>query len=226
MKKSDFDPIWEKIHAERMWGRYPNEEVIRFMMRNFPDKSLRGDTRVLDLGCGAGANLRFLAAEGFDAHAVDGAASAVRRSEEFLAEVGLSAKIEQRDMTDLACYESNYFDAVIDCASMANIRFSRIHVCLNEVNRVLKPGGRYLTMLYGSGSTGYIEGDLVEKRTYTNIPDGPFQGVGTITLFDAEAIKNLADQCGFNVADWWVVTRAAHDWTYRYEYHVTELVKP
>ena len=50
-----FDKQWNEVHETRNWGRYPAEELVRFMARNFP-AAQRPKTRVLDLGCGTGAN--------------------------------------------------------------------------------------------------------------------------------------------------------------------------
>jgi len=27
--------VWEKIHSQREWGKYPNEELVRFIGKNF-----------------------------------------------------------------------------------------------------------------------------------------------------------------------------------------------
>lgn len=48
-----FDNEWEKIHASQEWGKYPSENVIRFIARNYYSKD-RLKTRILDFGCGAG----------------------------------------------------------------------------------------------------------------------------------------------------------------------------
>ena len=53
--------------------RYPNEELLRFMGRNFfaIPSELRKETRILELGCGSCANLWMLASEGFKAYGLD-----------------------------------------------------------------------------------------------------------------------------------------------------------
>ena len=42
-----FDNEWEKIHASQEWGKYPSENVIRFIARNYYSKD-RLKTRILD----------------------------------------------------------------------------------------------------------------------------------------------------------------------------------
>ena len=58
------------LNAQRRW---PNEEFCRFMGRNFFVKpgEERKSTRILEVGCGTGANLRLLVEEGFDAYGIE-----------------------------------------------------------------------------------------------------------------------------------------------------------
>ena len=57
---------WQEWHIRGFCPRYPHEKVIQFSLRNFQNKELRQDTKVLDVGCGAGADIVFFAQEGFD----------------------------------------------------------------------------------------------------------------------------------------------------------------
>ena len=57
-------PVW-KVFVGQTWGKYPGEDLIRFIARNFYSRQIRRDTRILEVGCGPGANLWFLAREGF-----------------------------------------------------------------------------------------------------------------------------------------------------------------
>ena len=61
--------------AKKFWGKeikranllWPNEYAIRFVKRNFHDKS----SVILDFGCGAGRNAIALAMEGYKMIAMD-----------------------------------------------------------------------------------------------------------------------------------------------------------
>ena len=55
---------WNDVFESRDWGRYPPEELIRFVARNFGDVPERGEVRFLEVGCGPGANIWFLRREG------------------------------------------------------------------------------------------------------------------------------------------------------------------
>lgn len=59
------DNIWNSVFKNQEWGKYPSEDLIRFIARNFYSIKNRLDVKVLEIGCGPGANIWFLAREGF-----------------------------------------------------------------------------------------------------------------------------------------------------------------
>ena len=69
--------IWEERYNKRdVVNRYPHEDVIGFMLRNY--KADKDKVKVLDLGCGTGNNLVFLAKEGYDYYGIDYSHSAIQ----------------------------------------------------------------------------------------------------------------------------------------------------
>ena len=113
--------LLENIHARCEWGRYPSEQVARFVARNYYN-SIRANTKILDFGCGGGANTWFLAREGFDVYAFDGAPSAVKKAESYLTKEGINDvhfKVMDGKCLD---YTTEFFDCVIDnVCSYSNI---------------------------------------------------------------------------------------------------------
>src|ERR1700704_1186222 len=88
----------EGFSAQR---RYPAEELCRFMGRHYfglPRLS-RGVIRILEVGCGSGANLWMIAREGFDAYGIDLSVEAIRLCADMLASYGVTAHLKAADMT-------------------------------------------------------------------------------------------------------------------------------
>src|SRR5579872_4423557 len=80
--------------------RYPNEELLRFFGRHyFPlSQAQRRQIRVLEAGCGSGANLWMIAREGFDAHGIDLSPAAVNLCTKMLNARGARATVKVADM--------------------------------------------------------------------------------------------------------------------------------
>ncbi len=72
-----WDRTWEDIFRSQAWGKYPSEDVIRFVARNFYTVPERDAIRILEVGCGPGANVWYIAKEGFSAYGIDGSTTAI-----------------------------------------------------------------------------------------------------------------------------------------------------
>lgn len=100
----------EKLAAQR---RYPNEELCRFMGRTWFQlpRAARHDVKILELGCGSGANLWMLKREGFDTYGLDLSPEAIHLAHKMLEFWGADFAPEEGpghllvgDMTELPCH--------------------------------------------------------------------------------------------------------------------------
>lgn len=186
-----FNEEWEQIHQSMEWGKYPSENVIRFVARNYYKKD-RGHIRILDFGCGSGANTWFLAREGFDTYAFDGSKSAVEKAKAHLQAEGLfNVHFDVMDGTEIL-YENSFFDCVIDNVCIYANRLEHINEMFANVYRVLKPGGKLFSTCFGTGTTGYGEGEQIEKNTFCNIKRGPLADRVVVHFFSEDELKTSA----------------------------------
>lgn len=190
-----WDPIWEETFANREWGRYPPEELIRFVARHFYATPDRPSVRILEIGCGPGANIWYLAREGFTAYGIDGSSTAIGQAEAYLASEGLEAQLSVGDVTDLArVYSSACFDAVVDVGCLVCNPMPEIAAILDQASRLLKPGGRIFSMVLAAGSWGDGLGRQLEPGTFVDIGEGPLAGKGLCHFFSAEDLDILFGQ--------------------------------
>ena len=193
-----FDETWEKIHAEREWGKYPSEHVIRFVARNYY-KSDRKNTKALDIGCGAGANTWFLAREGFDVYAFDGSKSAIGRVKTLLSKDNLTANLKVCDAIEMY-YPNDYFDFAIDNFSICCNKMECIEDIYKRIFNILKIGGGGLLVAnFTTKTTGEELGDRIEKNTNTNISSGPLKNNGVIHFSSNDEITSILKRVGFIV---------------------------
>jgi SAM-dependent methyltransferase len=188
-----WDSGWDKIYQENDWGKYPDNSVVRFMARNFFNREARSAVRVLEVGCGAGANLCFLAREGFDSYGIDGSKVAIARAKQRLMDDGLQSHLKTGDIAELP-YDSEFFDCVIDCECIYSNSLGDTNNILQEIHRVLKPDGKFLSMTFATETWGYGNGvsSKAEPNTFTKIEDGALhQGYGVIRFTSLDEIEAI-----------------------------------
>lgn len=192
MTDTSWEKLWDGVFTGRAWGQYPPEDLIRFVARNFYKRSDRSNVRILEIGCGPGANLWYLAREGFAAAGIDGSAVAIERAGKRLGDEGLKADLKVGDVNDLTTlYPADSFDAVIDVGCLVCFTSAGIAGVLEQVNKVLKPGGKVFSRLFGNGTWGEGLGRQVEPGTFTEIHEGPLAGIGRVHFASVDEARRL-----------------------------------
>ena len=73
--------MWEDSYRRRDWGRYPPQEVVRFVARHCYSMQERCAVRILDLGDGRGTGASwFIACEGFALAGIDAFPTAIAKA--------------------------------------------------------------------------------------------------------------------------------------------------
>lgn len=187
---------WEEIHKSQEWGKYPTEQVIRFIARNYYSKE-RNKIKILDFGCGGGAHTWYLAREGFEVYAFDGSESAVKEAENYLYKEGFrDVKFEVADALDIG-YENDFFDCVIDSVCIYANRIQDIREMYSKIYDILKKGGKLYTSSFGTKTDGYMTGECLEPDTFKNISVGVLSGRGIASFFHKEELLDILQTIGF-----------------------------
>lgn len=192
---SDYKKHWDEKFRTRRWGRYPPEDLVRFFGRSFGSINDRNVIKVLEAGCGPGANLWFLHREGYDVSGIDGSPAAIEIAQERLAceNAGLntiSPDLRAGDFRELP-WNDDWFDCVIDIFAIYANTLPVIRQSVSEIYRVLKPGGLFYTKLWGRECTGFGAGQELEPGTYDDIPSGPCADMGVSHFFDRNEIEDI-----------------------------------
>jgi SAM-dependent methyltransferase len=188
-----WDKGWDDVFRHKEWGRYPPEELVRFVGRTFFGAADRSAVRFLEIGCGPGANIWFLAREGFTVTGLDGSSVALDRAAGRLADDGLRVELNEGDAMEMP-FDDGTFDCVLDIECIyANTREDSLRI-IDETYRVLKTGGWLFSKTFMTGVTGEETAVALpgEPHTYRDIRDGPFnQGYGPIRLTAEDDIAKL-----------------------------------
>jgi len=182
-----WDRGWDELFSKQAWGRYPPEELVRFVARNYYRAPNRAEIKILEIGCGPGANLWYLAREGFCAYGLDGSRVALSQAARYLESAGVTARLSQGDATALP-YPSGSFDCVLDIECIYANALPDTRRIIGEVHRVLAPGGKFFSKTFMTGTYGDGNGSRVgdEPHTYTAIERGALHGEYGLIRFTAE----------------------------------------
>ena len=188
-----WDPTWQKMFETRKWGKYPPEELIRFVAQSFYSARDRNSVKIIELGCGPGANIWYLAREGFAAHGIDGSTAAIALAKRRLQSEKLLADLKVGDITALTEHygRNPQFDAVIDVCCIQHNRNADIKRIFDQIDVVLRPGGKLFAMMLAVGSYGSETGMEIEADTRAGITEGPLKGVGLSHFFTLDEVRNL-----------------------------------
>jgi SAM-dependent methyltransferase len=147
----------------------------------------RAPGRLLELGCGAGDQSLWLAAQGFEVSGIDISPTAIEWAREKAGERGLNASFDVGNVLELP-FTDGAFDYVLDGACWHCIVGEDRKRFVAEAARVLRPGGTFIgiTMVNGSKFSGPQDYDPARRVQFV---EGIAVRYWTTT---AEALEDLA----------------------------------
>lgn len=177
MINENWNPVWEEIFSSREWGKYPELFVVRCIARNFYKVQNRHAIKILDLGCGPGANLWYIAREGFNTFGIDGSPSAIKILQKRLDAEKLTASLHIGDISNLP-FEDNFFDAVIDSECLYCNQKAASQKIISEVHRVIKPAGLFFSLTFAPDTWGCNDCLSTEGHYLPSVSEGPLESKG------------------------------------------------
>ena len=171
--------VWEELFNSQAWGKYPAEPLIRFVARNFYSKD-RASIRILELGCGPGANLWYLAREGFSFKGIDGSASAIDQATNRLdAECPGWRDRGQLEVGDITTVDlgREAFDAVIDNECVYCMSFDLSREIYARARTALKIGGKIFVRTFTPETWGFSTGKKIDDYSF-ECSEGPLENKG------------------------------------------------
>jgi ubiquinone/menaquinone biosynthesis C-methylase UbiE len=153
---------WNGILREKVYRpEEPDEHVIRFAVRLKRRRALR----ILDLGCGAGRHLIYMAKQGFQAFGADFSESGLKMAKKRLGKEKLRASLVRCDMKMLP-FVGLSFDVVICTRAIYHQKIAAIQDTISEVHRALGKNGLLLMDFLSKRTYSYGRGMRVEANTF------------------------------------------------------------
>jgi ubiquinone/menaquinone biosynthesis C-methylase UbiE len=222
-----WDSTWEKVFKSKAWGKYPAEDLIRFIAKNYYAVDDRKKIRILEIGCGPGANLWFLAREGFSFVGIDGSQTAINQAEERLnteiPDWKSRGKLIKSDFKNIN-YQDCYFDSVIDNEAVYCNSYQDSTDIYSEVDRVLVPGGKLFVRTFSEGCWGEKTGKPAGQSAWF-CDEGPLGGKGysrftkkseirdllaNFENIEVELLNRTVNNCQHNIKEW-IITASSKE---------------
>ena len=184
-----FSTEWERLYQENThMSIWPWSDLVSYVMRYARPSGK--DYRVLELGCGAGANIPFFKHLGIQYHAVEGSPTIVGTLVSNYPE--FAATIKVGDFTKELPFEG-VFDLIVDRSSLTCNTTAAIQRGIKLVEDKLAVHGKFVGIdWFSTAHSSYPNGRSAgDARTKTGFADGPFKGLGKIHFSDRNHLVEL-----------------------------------
>ncbi len=182
-----FSTGWQaRFAAGKSKSQWPWSDVISYTMRHAKPGP---GTRVLELGCGAGANVPFFLDTRSDYYAVEGSESAI---EEFRARYpGLDDRVKRGDFTAALPFEPP-FDIILDRSAVTHNDHAAIERTLALAHASLGSGGHYIGIDWFSSRHAEAQrGKPLADGCTRTFEAGLFEGIGKVHFSDEAHLRKL-----------------------------------
>lgn len=194
--------IWEAQYvAQRGLRWWPSEELVRYVGTRWPDARARVNAPALEVGCGNGANLWFLAHSGFPTTGVDVSPAALELAAGHLARWRVRATLHEGDLLALP-FADGEAGLVVDIQAIQHTTLTAHARAYGEVARVLRPGGRFFSVHLGAETWDAKHGcgALIDTDTYADMDeDALFPRSGVVCLTTSARLIAALDTAGLRV---------------------------
>lgn len=150
---------WDKIFKESGKVFIKPQEDIPKIAKLFKKKDVR---KILDLGCGSGRHLVYLARQGFDVFGIDIARHGIKIAKDWLRKENLKANLKIGDIYKPLPYKNDFFDAIISTNTLHHAKIEKIRKLIKEMERILKPSGLiFVTVRKALKAKGWRKNQIV-----------------------------------------------------------------
>jgi SAM-dependent methyltransferase len=189
---SDAKRLWEDSFEEQIARQAYNtaavEALVRCVSYYLRDRYTLEQLRSLhfvEMGCGAGPNLLWLAAKGIKVSGLDIAPNALELARNNLERAGMKSCVGQlvEGSVMKAPFANESFHGVLEACVFQHLGKNDRRAAFAEVRRILKPGGLFVGYMLDQGHT------VFQKKKEDQLADDP----GTLYLADGSSKIHLTN---------------------------------
>lgn len=189
--------LWEQIFKSKEWGKYPGEPFIRFIAHNFYHLQ-RSNIYIFELGLGTGANLWYLAREGFKVGGIEYSKVGIERFKNRLKDDNLLNSLQDIYEGDyeeqLTRLKDDSLDCIFESASFMCNDIIKTKRVIKIAYKKLKLGGKF----FSTGpvrTTGQID---FSANAMQELTSGPYANTGKVRFATQNDLESLYEIDSFN----------------------------
>ena len=194
----------ERYRSNTQMSIWPWSDLVSYVIRY--TNSTRKKMRVLELGCGAGANIPFFLEQGFKYYGIEGSNTIINKLKESFPKI--ENNLVAGDFTKQIQFEEK-FDLVVDRASLTHNNTDGIKNCLELVYDKMKKNSMYIGIDWYS-TEHYNYSNFVKKLdmySRTEYSKGQFANVGTVHFTNKSHLLKLFKKFEILVLEHKVITK-------------------
>lgn len=186
-----FSEDWNKTYQNsNHLSVWPWSDLVSYVKRY--TKIIEG-AKVLELGCGAGANIPFFLNEKADYYAIEGSQNIIEKL--IIKYPNLNNKLSISDFTKEIPFNFE-FDLIVDRGSITHNKTKDIKNTINLIHKKLKNTGFFIGIdWFSTQHSEFKNGDITDDiYTKTNYSEGTFSSLGNVHFSDKEHLEELFTQ--------------------------------
>jgi SAM-dependent methyltransferase len=200
-----FSSEWdEQYRSNLQMSIWPFSDLVSYVIRYA--KPAGKQTRVLELGCGAGANIPFFLAQGFKYYGIEGSNIIINKLKRKFPKT--KNNLIQGDFTKQIQFKEK-FDLVVDRAALTHNNIDGIKNCLELVYDKMKKNSIYIGIDWFSTKHHDYSNFVKKLDTYsrTKYSKGQFTNVGTVHFTNESHLKKIFQKFEILVLEHKIVTK-------------------
>lgn len=187
-----FSNEWdEQYRNNNHMSVWPWSQLVSLCLRHTQLGNRDPDFYVLEVGCGAGANIPFFLSYTDNVFALDGSTFIIDALKKRFSDIEGNFLVS--DFTKEIPFEKT-FDLIVDRGASVHNETDSIEQYLELAYQKLKPGGNLVITDWFSTEHGYFEKGVTSdtsEYTKSDYTSGPFANVGNVHFFDKKEIQRL-----------------------------------
>ena len=136
-----------------------------FVVEQLPLLQGTGAPRVLDLGFGVGRHALLFAQAGFTVYGIDMSENGLAYAQAWAERTGVTLQLTNGDMSTLP-YADQFFDVIVTWNVIYHGTSAVVKQTIQELERVLKPGGHLVCTLLSTRHNRYGRGQEIEPNIF------------------------------------------------------------